>query len=216
MGRKFILHIIQFVYKRKDPYNPKKISFIIYIIHLHTLSSVNSEVFWKQRQIMLIPWATPLADFTILVYSALFGKELIFYLTYSISRAINLYLSIDKSYLWFQTVKRLATEKVKESLPSMSCIYISLDVKLETAAGNGGEWSTWLLVCSAFCKRIIIEEQSLLGCGTVSLHKRFVILRSIMEPSKYGTTHPLTQHHILQDLCLQQHCCENLKSRNLL
>jgi hypothetical protein len=73
-------------------------------------------------------------------------------------------------------LKRLATKKVKESLPSMSCIYISLDVKLETAAHNGGEWSTWLLVCSAFCNRIITEEPSLLGCDTMSLHKKFVIL----------------------------------------
>jgi len=45
MGMKFSLHIIQLVYERKDPYYPKKISFIIYIIQLHTLSSVKSEVF---------------------------------------------------------------------------------------------------------------------------------------------------------------------------
>ena len=68
-------------------------------------------------------------------------------------------------------MKRLAAEKVQESLPSMSWIYISLDIKLETAARNGGEWSTLLLVCCAFCKRIIIEEPSLLGCDSVTVQE---------------------------------------------
>jgi hypothetical protein len=165
---------------------------------------------------MLLPWTTTLASLTMLVYDEIFGKGLVVYLTYSVSSARNSYLSTDKRYLWFQTVKGFATEKVQQSLPSMSWIYTGLDVKLETAAHNGGEWSTWLLVCCVFCKRIIIEEPRLLESDTVSLYKRFAILRSIMEPSKHGTTHPLTQHHILQDLCLQQHCCENLIYRNLL
>ena len=175
MDTKFTLHIIQHVYKIKDPYYPKKISFIIYITHLHTLSSVKSEVFCNKDKIMLIPWTTTLANFTILVDNEIVGKGLVLYLTYSVSRARNLYLSTDNRYLWFQTVKRLATEKVQQSLPSMWWIYIGLDVKLETAAHNGGEWSPWLLVCCAFCKRIIIEEPSLLGCDTVSLYKRSVI-----------------------------------------
>jgi hypothetical protein len=54
MGMKFTLHIIQLVYKR-DPYNPKKISFIIYIIHLYTLSSVKSKVFWNKDKSCWFP-----------------------------------------------------------------------------------------------------------------------------------------------------------------
>jgi hypothetical protein len=70
-------------------------------------------------------------------------------------------------------VKRLAIEEVQESLPSISWIYIGLNVKLETAARNGGEWSTWLLVCCAFCKISIIKEPSLLGCEAALLGKEF-------------------------------------------
>jgi hypothetical protein len=121
-----------------------------------------------QRQIILLSWTTPLANFTLLVYTQIFGKGLALYLTHSISRAKNLYLTTDKRYLSFQTVKRLAIEKVKDSLPSISWIHIGLGVKLETSACNGGEWSTCLLVCCAFCKRIITEEPSLLGWHCVT------------------------------------------------
>jgi len=55
MDTRFTLHIIQPVYKRKDLYYPKKISFIIYMIHLHTLSTVKSEVFWNKDKSCRFP-----------------------------------------------------------------------------------------------------------------------------------------------------------------
>jgi len=94
----------------------------------------------------------------------------------------------NKRYLWFQTVKRLATEKVQESLPSMSWIYTGLDVKLETAASNGSEWSTWLLVCCGFCKRIIIEEPSRLGCVTVQEVRNIMKYHGAFKTWNYSPT----------------------------
>jgi len=39
----------------------------------------------------------------------------------------------------------------------------------------------------------------------------------ILLHTKSGTTYPVTQRHIPEDLRLQKHCCENVKSgKNLL
>ena len=52
-------------------------------------------------------------------------------------------------------------------------------------------------------------DSNILECVQQSMDFLALVMKAL------ATTHPTTQYHIPEDLILQQHCCENLKSHTV-